>query len=61
MVIIAVIVIYIIETALAAVFPMPPPIYALIRLLVGLLILLWLLGCLGIFPGVGGHSYNFRY
>jgi hypothetical protein len=47
--------------AFASLLILPPPVWVLIKLLVGLLVLLWFLGCIGIFPGVGGHNYNFRY
>lgn len=47
-VIIAVIVLYVVETAVGALLSLPPPIWMLIRLLVGLLVLLYALNCLGI-------------
>jgi len=51
-VILAVIVIYAFEAIVGALLPLPPPVPALIRLLVGLLVLLYALQCLfgGGFP-----------
>jgi len=62
-VIVAVIILYVAETALAAIFPLPPPIMTLIRLLVGLLVLLWFLQCIGILGGNNftlAHGFNLR-
>lgn len=53
-VIIALIVLYIIETLLAQFLTLPPPVIMLIRLLVGLLILIAALDCIGIMPGGPG-------
>ena len=55
------IVFYIVQVAFSSLLILPPQVWVLIKLLVGLLVLLWFLGCIGIFPGVGGHNYNFRY
>lgn len=54
LVIIAVIVLYVLEVALQPFLALPPPVYTLIRLLIGLLLLLWVLNCLGLFvyPGL---------
>lgn len=60
LVIIVVIVLYILETAVQAVFPMPPPIWMLIRLLAGLLVLLYALGCLGLVPAWGPPLFRYR-
>ncbi len=46
-VIIAVIVLYILEAVLAPFIALPPPVYMLIRLLVGLLVLIYFLDCIG--------------
>lgn len=48
-VIVAVIVLYILQFALNAVIALPPPVWQLVRLLVGLLVLLYALRCFGIF------------
>ena len=45
-VIIAVIVLLILETAIGALIQLPPPVFVLLRLLVGLLVLLYALDCL---------------
>ena len=52
MVIIALIVLAIIETAVQPLLTLPPQVWTLIRLLVGLIILLYALGCLGFIPEV---------
>lgn len=61
-VIVAVIVLYIIEVALGAVIALPSPVYILIRCLVALLILLWVLSCVGLLPGApfGGAPHDLR-
>lgn len=46
-VIVAVIVVYIIETAVGSLISLPPPVWVLVRLLIGLLVLLYALNCLG--------------
>lgn len=46
-VIIALIVLYILEAVLAPLITLPPPVMMLIRLLIGLLVLLYFLQCLG--------------
>ena len=56
-VIIALIVIYVIETVLAPFITLPPPILTLIRLLIGLLVLIYALQCLGI---LSGHGFTFH-
>jgi type III secretory pathway component EscU len=56
-VIIALIFVYIIETVLAPFITLPPPIMTLIRLLIGLLVLIYALQCLGI---LGGHGFVFH-
>ena len=48
--IIALIILIIIETILAQFFPLPPKILLLIRVLVGLLLLIQALSCLGLLP-----------
>jgi hypothetical protein len=53
-IIVALIVLYIIETLLAQFLPLPPPVIMLIRLLFGLLVLIAVLNCIGIFPGGPG-------
>jgi hypothetical protein len=57
-VIVALIVLFVIEKALAPFIALPPPIMMLIRLLVGLLILIYALQCLGIIGG--GHPFLFH-
>jgi hypothetical protein len=57
-VIIAIIVLYILETVLAPFISLPPPVYMLIRLLIGLLVLIAFLNCCGFFGAVG-HDGNF--
>jgi hypothetical protein len=49
--IVAVIVLWIAESAVSAITPLPPPVWMLVRLLVGLLVLLYALNCLGILSG----------
>ena len=59
--IIALIVIYVIEAVVGAFLALPPPILMLIRLLIGLLVLLYALGCLesnGVFSGVRLYPYR---
>jgi hypothetical protein len=51
--IIGVIILYIAATALKMIAEVPPQVYILLRLLVMLLILLWLLSCVGLLPHVG--------
>jgi hypothetical protein len=54
--IVCVILAWIIETLLNTFLAPPPPIIALIRCLFGLLLLVWVLDCIGIVPGVfRGH------
>lgn len=55
-VLIAIIVIYILEVALSPFLPLPAPAYTIIRLIVGLIILLYFLSCLGFIGGFGGNS-----
>lgn len=55
-VIVAVIVIYVFEAIVAVFLPLPPPVGKLIRLLVGLLVLLYALQCLF----GGGFPYPLR-
>ena len=55
LVIIAVIILYILEVALAPFMSLPPPVYTLIRLLIGLLILLQFLNCIGMLGTYGGY------
>lgn len=50
-VIIALIVLYILEAALAPFFPLPSPVIVLIRLLIGLLVLIAFLNCTGLLGG----------
>ena len=57
MVIIAVIVLYVLEVALSPFVSLPPPVYMLIRLLVGLLVLLYFLQCIGWGAGLSGHMF----
>ena len=47
------IVFYIVQVAFSSLLILPPQVWVLIKLLVGLLVLLWFLGCIGIFPGRG--------
>ena len=56
MVIIAVIVLYVLEAVMAPFFTLPPPVYMLIRLLIGLLVLLYFLQCIG-FLGLSGGPF----
>ena len=60
-VIIALIVVYVIEAVVGTLISFPPPIFMLIRLLIGLLVLLYALGCLsqaGLFTGVRFYPYR---
>ena len=57
-VIVALIVLWVIETVLAPFITLPPPILMLIRLLIGLLVLIYALQCIGVLGG--GHLYPFR-
>jgi len=50
--IVAVVLLWVIETILASFLAPPPPIINLIRCLAVLLILVWMLDCLGIVPGL---------
>jgi hypothetical protein len=60
LVIIAVIILYILEVALQPFMALPAPVYTLIRLLIGLLILLQFLNCIGFLGTYGGyHSEPF--
>ena len=52
-VIVAVIILYVLEVALSPFIPLPQPVYVLLRLLIGLLVLLFFLDCIG--WGVGLH------
>lgn len=58
MVIIAVIVLYVLETVLAPFFTLPPPVYMLIRLLIGLLVLLYFLSCIGFGNFAGAYPWH---
>ena len=51
MAIVAVVVLYVAEMAVNALVPLPPPVWVLIRLAVGLVILLQALQCLGLITG----------
>jgi hypothetical protein len=58
------IVFYIIQVAFSSMLVLPPQVWVLIKLLVGLLVLLWFLNCTGILAGFGGapgHGYGWRY
>ena len=59
-VIISIIVLYIVEVILQQFPILPPPVFVLIRLLVGLLIVLWLLSCLGVLVGTPGGHWRLR-
>ena len=59
-VIVAVIILYVLEQVLAPFFPLPPPVYMLIRLLIGLLILIEFLGCIGFLGGGNNFQFGFR-
>ena len=50
--IIAVILLYVVETLLGLWGALPAQVYVLIRLLAALLLLVYLLGCLGLMPGM---------
>jgi hypothetical protein len=56
-VIIALIILYVLETVLAPFITLPPPIMMLIRLLMGLLVLIYALQCIGV---LGGHGFAFH-
>lgn len=56
-VIVAVIVLYILEAVMSPFFTLPPPVYMLIRLLVGLLVLLYFLNCIGFIGGNFAGAY----
>jgi len=51
---IAVIVVYIVETLLGLWVAFPPAVFVLIRLLAALIVLLLILGCLGLMPPLQG-------
>jgi hypothetical protein len=57
LVILCVIVLYVLEVALAPFISLPSPVYMLIRLLVGLLVLLYFLECIGWGQGLSGHIF----
>jgi ABC-type transport system involved in multi-copper enzyme maturation permease subunit len=48
---IAVVVLYVAESAVNAITTLPPPVWHLVRLIVGLIVLLYALQCLGILDG----------
>lgn len=54
--IVAIIVLYVFEYLIAQFIALPPPVFVLIRLLVGLLVLLMFLECIGLVGG-GGLRY----
>jgi hypothetical protein len=59
-VIVALIVVYVLEQVVGAFLALPPPIWMLIRLLIGLLVLLYALGCLsesGVLAGFRFYPY----
>ncbi len=58
-VIIAVIVLYVLESVLAPFITLPPPVYMLIRLLIGLLVLIAFLNCTGLVGGMGHYGLDF--
>lgn len=58
MVIIAVIILYILEAVLAPFITLPPPVYMLIRLLIGLLVLLYFLQCAGLMGFSGAYPWH---
>ena len=64
-VIVAVILLYVFEAIVGVFLALPPPVYMLIRLLIGLLVLLYALQCLGsmgLFPGFNGFGpYPYRH
>ena len=51
-VILALVIIYVIETLVSQFLPLPPPIVMLIRLLIGLLVLIAALDCIGLLHGI---------
>jgi hypothetical protein len=60
-VIVAVIVIYVLEQVVGAFLALPPPVWMLVRLLIGLLVLLYALGCLessGLMHGFEMYPYR---
>ena len=54
-VIVAIIILYVLEQVLAPFLSLPAPVYTLIRLLIGLLVLLYFLECIG--WGQGFHIF----
>jgi hypothetical protein len=65
-VIVAVIVIYVLEQVIGAFLALPPPVWMLVRLPIGLLVLLYALNCLsasGVLQGFGGWGgpYGYRH
>jgi len=52
-VLIAVILVYVLEAAVTAFIALPPQVFLLIRLIVGLIVLLYGLQCLGLMAGTG--------
>jgi hypothetical protein len=58
--IVSLIILFILEYIFAQFFPLPPKVIALIRLLIGLLILLYALSCFGILDGGPGPFFR-RY
>jgi hypothetical protein len=59
-VIVALIVLYVLESVMAPFMALPPPIITLLRLLIGLLVLLYFLSCIG-FLGSGFPEVNWRH
>jgi hypothetical protein len=57
-VIVALIIIYALEAIVGTLLPLPPPIFMLIRLLVGLLVLLYALDCLLASGALRGLRYG---
>jgi hypothetical protein len=60
-VIVALIVVFVLEQVVGAFLSLPPPIWTLIRLLVGLLVLLYALGCLSQSGILGGGVRLYPY
>ena len=60
-VIIAVIVLYILESVLAPFIALPPPVYMLIRLLIGLLVLIAFLNCIGFLGGSPHGNFGLNW
>jgi hypothetical protein len=58
--IISLIILFILEYVFAQFFPLPPKVIMLIRLLIGLLLLLYALSCFGILDGAPGPFFR-RY